>query len=349
LVAIKDVAKLAGVSKATVSRVLTGSAPVREGLRRRVLEAIQQLDFRPNINARGLASKRTFAIGIFLPFMVFHFFAEVVRAIDEAAKDTEYALILYVLERPKAGYDEEEEKRSYLKKMVSEGRVDGAIIVSLRMTDQDVEMLKSSDFPFVLLFTFNEMADYVVTDDALGAFLGVRHLAELGHKRIALINGPLRDFYDHSVVSERLAGYQRGVSELKLHQDEQLIQYADFSRQGGYEAMRGLLDLSRRPTAVFAASDIQALGAIKAIEEEGLKIPQDMAIVGYDDIELAEWAGLTTLRQPIAQMSALALERLSEILKKGQDEPQKTVVSPELIIRRTCGYTGYRDHQRDEE
>jgi len=220
------------------------------------------------------------------------------------------------------------------------GRVDGVLFFSMKFPEHYVPRFQQLNLPVVLVDTSRPEFDSITVENQRGAYLATSHLLELQHRRIGMI--------DASLTSEparvRLEGYRQALEEHELPFDENLVRFSrnmkldGFNREAGYEAMKELLSLgSNRPTAVFVASDVQAIGALQALREEGLRIPEDMALIGFDDIELAEHAGLSTMRQPMYEMGTLAVEILVERIKNPNAPPRHTSFTPEIVVRETCG------------
>lgn len=334
---IFDVARRAGVSKSSVSRVLNGG-PASPATRRAVLEAVESLGYRPNVAARGLVTKRSQTVGFVLTDAADPYYSQVIRGVDTALSEKGYSLILC-----STRWDNEREL-SYVR-LLSEHRVDGLIILSGQTTANDAALFalaKEAERPIVVLDRSLPDADFdtVGVDDFEAAAGVVRHLAKLGHTRIAHVTGPLNY---HSGV-RRLEGYKSAVAELGLDADERLIVPGNFTKRGGYEAAMRLFSLDPRPTAVFAANDISALGVWQAARDAGLSVPQDLALVGFDDIELLTVADipLTTVRQPRYDYGYLGTQMLLERIAEGRParERRHVILPTELVVRGSCGARG---------
>ena len=333
-VTIYDVARKAGVGIGTVSRAINDSGSIAEHTKERVLAVAGELGFRPQASARGLARKKTNTIGVIVPFFTGYFFMELLRGIQEEISKHQYDLILYSVDRIN-------KKEILLKKISQERKIDGLLFVSLEMTDGDADNFLVSHFPVVLIDNHHPGLDSITVENRDGAYIATQHLIRLGHTRIAMINGHLKS----SPARARLEGYKKALHDHDLDFRNEYMFISDFvhgedgfNQAAGYEAMKHLLNLNHhRPTAVFISSDIQAVGAMKAIRESGLDIPEDMAIVGFDDIEMAQHIGLTTMRQPMFQMGRLAVERLVERMSGEQSNGFHQTFHTELIIRESCG------------
>lgn len=336
---IRDVARLAGVSKSTVSRVLNDNPNVSDQARTRVADAMRELNYRPNALARGLCTSRTGTIGLIMSDITNPFHAEVTRGVEDLAADYESNVIL-------CNTDDRPKKEQAYIDLLLEKRVDGVIFLSsAKMGESDVSMLQARRVPFVFAGrTLPEVAaDSVVVDSVLGGFQATNHLVGLGHRRIAHISGPARV----SASADRYEGYCQALRRAGISIDSDLVADGDFRQDRGYRAMNQLLDRKTGMTAVFAGSDYMALGALEAIYERGLKAPDDIAVVGFDDISFARLhlVQLTTVAQPKYDIGAIAarmlLERIGDL--SADRPPQKVVLPPKLVIRRTCGdYLGPR-------
>ncbi|MFQ5641013.1 MAG: LacI family DNA-binding transcriptional regulator [bacterium] len=339
---IYDVAKEAGVGIGTVSRFLNNSSQISEKSKRKVLAAIKALNYQPHTAAQNLARRRTNTIGCIIPFFASYFFVELLRGVQKKIMGCKNDLILYSV-------DFDLKKEIFLKRVLKERRIDGLLLVSLEIPDEYVEKFVSQKFPIVLVDSFHPGLDFIKVDNVEGAHIATNHLIELGYKKIAMIDGQLK-----SVPARlRLDGFKKALKEHRCPFDNRYFVTCDFAdeadgfnKEAGYGAMQQLLDLGEdKPKAVLISSDIQAIGAMKAIKERGLKIPQDIAVVGFDDIELASHVGLTTMRQPIISMGELAVERLMKKIS-GEEDGTKFQLrfSPQLIVRESCGAKLVRSH-----
>lgn len=328
-ITIYDVARAAGVGVGTVSRVLNRSPSVTEQTRRRVLEAMEKLRFRPDHVARALSTGKTQAIGVLVPFFTRYFFVEVLRGIETATASHDYFLIIHNVEK-------KGEYISHLDALATTRRVDGLLVVSLNPRILRRVYLEQPPFPVVFVDTYARGFSCVEVDHRGGFHSATAHLLDLGHERIALLDRP-EDPPFRTPARERLAGYHQALREhgVTLHKEYAVM--AEYSREGGCHAMDALLSLSEPPTAVVAASDLQAIGAIDAAQERGLRVPEDFAVVGYHDIELAEYVGLTTVRLPILEMGRRAVDLLVEAIEGRDVQPMRLRMPTELVIRRTCG------------
>lgn len=330
---IYDIAKAANVGIGTVSRVLNNHPSVSHETRAGVLKVANRLNWHPHPYARGLAKQRTNSILVVVPFFSTYFFVEVLRGVQSKLREMDYDLILYGMNDPR--HVEELLKRNSLRV-----RVDGVLFLSMPLPAAFIDEYHRLKIPIVAVDTHRNNVDSLYAENVKGAHTATNHLLSLGHRRIGLLGASLRS----QPARERVDGYRRALEEQGVEIDPNLIKTGGaspvdgFSRECGYEVMKQFIDLgSRRPTAIVVTSDIQASGALLAMEEAGLRCPDDIALVGYDDIELASHLGLTTMRQPMFEMGALAVGMLAERLGGSSAPPIQMPFVPQLIVRETCG------------
>lgn len=337
-VTIKDVAREASVSVATVSRALNGHENVAEGVRKHVTEIANRLRYQPHAAARSLSSRRTQTIGVVLPDLYGEFFSELIRGIDAVARARRQHLLV------SSYHGHPEEQGEALRAM--RGRVDGLLVLS-PYADRPGFLTDNlpTALPAVLINTHLPDATYPVLsiDNFGGASAMVKHLAEAGHKRVAFICGP-EDNFD---ASERLRGYRTALAQ-HLPDAQPIELPGDFDESSGYEAGKRILASKQRPDAVFAANDMMALGCLYAFNEAGVKVPADIALAGFDDIPLARFVHptLTTMRVSIAELGGLALTRLLQSIESDESQPStlQTLV-PELIVRESSIHATRRTTQ----
>ncbi len=327
-VTIKDVAREAGFSVATVSRVLNNSGPIREETRRRVEEVADRLHYTPNVAARSLITRKTLTIGVLLPDLYGEFFSEVIRGIDRAARTGGYHLLV------SGSHNDREEIEAAVQAM--HGRVDGLIVMSPGLEPRAIVAGLPRRLPVVLLNCDVEETgfDAVNVDNYGGAREMVRHLLGLGHRRVAILGGAR----DNSDARERLRGYRDAIAEADADISVKLQIEGDFTESSGHRSARQLLGLDPRPTAVFAANDSMAIGALSAFREAGVEVPGEMAVAGFDDIPIARYVSppLSSVHVPIRGLGVRAVERLLESMADGEEKTVE-VLPTRLVVRESCG------------
>jgi LacI family transcriptional regulator len=337
-VTIYDIAREAEVGIGTVSRVFNNHPHVSEQTRKRVLAVSRRLKYRPHPVARALAGKNANSVLAFLPFFPTHFFSEVLQGVQSKLSELDWELIL-------CGVNHPEQLESLIQRHVMRSHINGILLFSIRMNDGFSKYRRTLKTPLVLVDSFHDSFDSITVDNVRGAYLATRHLIQLGHKRIGLLNASTQS----PPARERLKGYKEAMRDFSLPIQPEWMKESHskeldgFTRESGLGLMREFLAQGRRrPTAVFVASDIQLVGALQALEEAGLRCPDDVALVGYDDIELARLLGITTVRQPMFQMGALAVEIFQARLKDRESPPVHRRFLPELVVRNSSS------NRRDE-
>jgi len=326
---IKDVAKLAGVHSSTVSRVINDDPRISEKTKEKVILIINKLGYTPNAIARGLKTKRTHTLGILIPDITNPFFAEIARGVEDAANKNNFNVILCNTD------DKLEKERTYLQ-ILREKRVDGLILGTAHIKDKSILELERKKFPYILISRNIEglNKNCIIIDDVEGGMTATEYLIKLGHRRIAHITGPLKT---RSALN-RLKGYKLAFKKHEIEYRDELVGEGDFKIKGGYQVMKKFLKLAEPPTAVFAANDLLALGAMQAIQKKNFHIPEDFSVIGFNDIELASFVypALTTIRQPMLEMGILAVKTLLRIIEEGEFNQRKIVLKSKLIIRESC-------------
>jgi LacI family transcriptional regulator len=331
-VTIKDVARLAGVSVATVSRVLNASAPVREATRERVLEIARELRFSPNTAARTLSRQRAGALGVVLPDLYGEFFSELLRGIDQEAQRAGHSLLVSSTHHDSRGIG--------VAVRAMRGRVDGLLVMAPDVSGPLLADVLPSGVPTVLLNGPAVDADvYEITVDNFGGARAMtRHLISLGHDRIGFIAGAVLNHEAH----ERERGHQAALLEAGIAGDPALNVRGNFNEEGGWRGTQELLALASPPTVIFAANDAMAVGALSALREAGVSVPAEVAVVGFDDIPVARFLNppLTSVRVGIAALgeraTALLLAALAERSPPGSAS-RREILPAELVIRDSCG------------
>lgn len=330
-VTIRDVARKAGVGLGTVSRVINESPNVSEATRTRVLQVIRELNFVPNPTARRLSLGKTLTIAVIAPFFTRPAFIERLRGIEHSLMESEYDLILFNVETV--------ERRDECFRIVPRReRSDGVIILSLSPRDPDIPILASAEVPLVLVDANHPQLstlDRVIVNDVEGGYKAVRHLIELGHRRIGYISDWLDNPFNFTSSRDRFLGYRQALEEAGLAFRPEYHGQGDHGRAEAYALAKRMLALAERPSAIFAASDTQAMGVLAAARDCGLRIPEDLSVIGYDDIEIAEYLGLTTIRQRLYESGQRGVEVLLDLLTRPRREPVCEVLPTELVIRRT--------------
>jgi len=329
LATISEVARHAGVGVATVSRVLNGSPAVREETRRRVLDAIAALGYAPNPAARALSTGRTLSIGIVAPFFTQPSVIERLRGVSHVLSGAGYRLVLFDVERP--GQDSESFR-------TLPGGLDGLLSISLCPPEAELARFTAGGIPVVLVDHADRRLPCVYTDDVEGGRLATEHLLSLGHRRIAFVGDFEHNYHGFTSSAMRRSGYERALAASGHGVDPGLVRRASHGREPAAALARELLLSEQPPTAIFAASDTQALGVLEAAEAFGLDVPGDVSVVGYDDIELARYAGLTTVAQPLVESGECGAELLLAALDGTATGGKQLPV--ELVVRSTTAPSG---------
>jgi LacI family transcriptional regulator len=330
---LEDVAKLAGVHRSTVSRVINDSPNVSPEVRKRIMKLIQSTGYQPNAAARSLASQRSSMIGLVLPrsvssFFTDPFFPHLTQGIAFGCNNSNLTLSLFL-----AGNHEDEEK--ILPRISRRGFLDGILIQAGRPDELLIDHLTKSNIPVVIIGRpFNaDGLSFIDIDNVNAGMKATQHLLGLGYQKIATITGNP----ESTVTVDRLAGYKKVLETANKEINPNLIAEGDFSEISGYLAMKHLLDY--KPDAVFCQSDIMAAGAMRAIQEAGKSVPEDIAIVGFDDIPVARQlkVQLTTIKQPINRFGMKAVELLMDLIENGNKPARRIILDTELIVRDSCG------------
>lgn len=326
-----DVAKRAGTSPAVVSYVLNdGPRPVSAATRARVLAAIEELDYRPNRLARSLRAKQSMALGMIVPDASNPFFAGLARAIEDVAHDLGYAVFVG------NATDNDERELRYVRSFVDR-QVDGLLLISSGDSRGSVRELNRARVPLVAVdrLLHNVQASTIVVDNEAGGYLATGHLLHHGHTQIACLAGP----NDLTPSSDRHRGWARALREAGLSPDQRLFVRSQFDRAAGYEAALRLFAHAEPPTALFTASDTQAIGALRAASDAGLRVPDDLAVVSFDGIPESAFTtpGLTTVVQPVELIARRTMELILERIGHPEMETTAEVLPVELTRRGSCG------------
>ncbi|HJR64934.1 MAG TPA: LacI family DNA-binding transcriptional regulator [Gemmatimonadaceae bacterium] len=325
---IRDVAHAARVSVATVSRALNDSGPVRDDTRRRVRDAAENLRFTPHGGARSLITSRTNTLGVLLPDLYGEFFSEIIRGIDRGAQRAGYQLLL------SSARNAHDEVHGAFRAMY--GRVDGLVLMApdVELAELFAQHRDGTPIVFINSPVASEDARLITIDNHGGAYRMVKHLVRKGHQRIAIIRGA----ESNHDAAERLRGYRDALDDGGLPRDPRLEFHGDFTETAGYRAGRAALRLRPRPTAIFAANDAMAIGALSALREEGVAVPGEIAVAGFDDIPIARYVSppLSSVHVPIAQLGERAMELLLGAIAGRENGAARRVVLPTtLVIRKS--------------
>jgi len=328
---IKDVARMAGVSVATVSRALNGHVNVTAQTREHVMGVVAQLRFVPSSTARSMITRRTHTVGALLPDLHGEYFSELIRGIDLAARARGLHLLV------SSSHGDAAEAAAALRAM--NGRVDGLLVMSPHVSADFLWGNVADDLPAVLMNTHAAGCQHssFAVDNHGGAYAMVRHLVERGHRDIAFGAGPESNFE----AQERLRGYRAAIAALLPGVPEQVLQ-GDFTQDSGFRAGSQIVALTRRPSALFASNDMMAIGCLAALNEAGLQVPNDIALAGFDDVPVSRYVNppLTTVRARITELGGLALERLaSEIEEPVRGAPLHQTLRADLVVRQSTALT----------
>lgn len=330
-VTIYDVAREAGVSMATVSRVVNNNPNVKPQTRKKVLETIERLGYRPNAVARGLASKKTTTVGVVIPDISNSNFAEVARGIEDIANMYHYNIIL-------CNADKKKDKEIRVINTLLEKQVDGLLFMGGVVTEEHLQAFRSSFVPIVLCATTDELASIpaVDIDHEQAAYDATHHLLHQGHKRIAMISGTLSD---PAIGFSRFQGYKRALENAGLEVINDNVRIGNYRYESGMEAAKYFLRLHDRPTAIFAATDEMAIGAIHVIQDQGLRVPEDISVISVDNGRIASMVRpqLTAVAQPMYDIGAVSMRLLTKLMNKEKIDQMKFVLPHELVQRQSVG------------
>lgn len=335
---VKDIARAAGVSVTTVSLALRDQHTNRisTATREKVLSIANTLNYHPNLAARALVNKQSNIIGLLIKTLLNPFYSEMAQDIIDRAQERGYRVITCSVE------DGVDNHKADVRELVSHG-VDGLIICAALLDDKFIFELIEGGLPVALALRYvndelgSPAADFVGIDNPRGAYLAVEHLVKMGHRKIVLLVGPKNTSTGH----DRLQGFQVCLDHYGLKPEPALVVEGDFTRRSGYEVTRDLISKDTEFTAVFATNDHMALGVLDALQEAGLRVPQDVAVVGFDDIEMAglPGVGLTTVSQKKTVMGRVVVDILvSKIKMETVETVRRVVLEPKLIVRDTCGF-----------
>ncbi len=331
---IKSVAKKAGVSVATISRVLNHPDAVAPDTKEHILSVMESLDYKPNWMARGLKLNRTGAIALLIPEITDMGYMEIAKGVEDVAHQKNYNIMLCATE------DDRSKEKEYIENFIAR-KIDGIILVSTYLKKRDLQQLRKQDIPVVLIGKNDELAgeNLVYTDYKAAAAEATRHLIEIGYRKIGIIYGSRPKIEN----TDKLDGFRKTMEEEGLSYQAEHFFEEENSIEGGYLAASKLLNLTDRPEAIFVTSDIMAVGAMEKIKQSGLRIPQDIAVVGFDNLKISGYLEpkLTTVTKPMYRMGLIAARLLFDVMEdenQEDDEPQEILIQSKLKVRKSCGH-----------
>lgn len=330
---IYDIARLAGVSIATVSKVFNGKGRISERTRKRILQISEEMNYQPNMLASALTGKKTYTIGLLIPDLVNPFFAELARHVEDRSHELGFNLVI-------CNTDNDAEKENKYIQLLRQKSVDGIIVATGVRNEALLKELIEQHIPIALIAREQSAlaASSVVVDDYTGGYSAASYLLEGGHKRIAV----LAESLTVSSSKERVRGYRQALLEAGVRYESSLVYVSDFSVQGGKQTALQVLASRPRPSAIFACNDILAIGAMQAARELGIRMPQELSVVGFDNTILAAMTDppMTTVAQPIQQMGHQVVDLITQEINQEKKAKQRVVLLPELIVRGSSGPVG---------
>lgn len=330
-VTIRDVAKKAGVGVGTVSRVLNESTAVSAATRQKVLAVIDELEYSPSPIARRLSLGRTMTIGVIAPFFIRPSYIERLRGVEAVLADTEYDYIIYNVETV-------ERRDACFRNLSSEERVDGLLLMTLPPTDEEVDRFQKADLPVVLVDGPHARVSHVMVDNIAGGHLATKHLIERGHCKIGYISDLLQDSpFGFLPVANRYQGYRNALAEAGIEFRPEYHRQGELSRREARRLALELLTLPDPPTAIFAYSDTQAFGVLRAAQDLKLEVPGQLSVIGYDDIEISEFLHLTTIRQHLYDSGVKGAELLLNEISQAPAQPEEVLLPTTLVERDSTG------------
>lgn len=342
-ITINEIAKRSGVSKATVSRVINNSKPVSDEVRQKVMAVIESTKFVPNALGRSLSLKKSHLIGVIIPDLANPVFSRIIAGMESYIRSKNYSLLITATD-----FNIDTGIRHI--QILNEKAIDGLIFLAGAMNEELIQALNSFHKPVVMIGSdiASNTIPVIEIDNKKAAYEATTYLVSLGHKSIAMIRGPLSDRY---AGRERFMGYQEALKEKGLYQAGLVVE-GKYSFDHGYQAMKKLLSSKPWPTAVFCANDLMAIGAMKCVFDEGMKVPEDISFVGFDDVEVAKMYNptLTTIHQPFEEKGLQAIERLIDMIKLQNDKQKPSssdliVLPHELIVRQSTSKASKRSKE----
>jgi DNA-binding LacI/PurR family transcriptional regulator len=333
-VTIRDVAKQAGVGVGTVSRVLNGNHAVSTTTKQKVLDAIEALNYTPNLIARRLSLGKTMTIAVIAPFFIRSSYVERLRGVDSVLANSEYDFIIYNVETVTR-------RNTYFRTIVNSERMDGLLIMSLTPKDDEMVRFKRSGVPTVLIDSTHSAISRVVIDDVAGGYRATQHLIDLGHRKIAYLSDVMHENpFNFRPVEARYQGYKKALADAGIPLRSDYVCEGELNRREARRITHQLMSLADPPTAIFAYSDTQAYGVLQAAQEMELNVPHQLSVIGYDDIEMSEYVHLTTIRQQLYESGVRGAELLLSEIAQASPEPNEIVLPTELVVRRTTAPLG---------
>ena len=334
---IHDVARAAEVGIGTVSRVINNYPGVKPATREKVLATIAQLNYKPNALARSMISKRTNSIGVVVPFFTRPFNIEMLRGVEAELARVNKDLVIY-------NVDNDNKRDHYFSELPMRDRVDGLLILSLPISDTYAQNFKQAGMQVVLVDSYSPYLTSLVVDNVTGSYHAVKFLLEQGHRSIGFVNGITEGSFKFNQANDRLIGLHRAFGDFGLPFEPEMVVTNEWNRQGGREAALKLLKRSYRPTAIFAASDMQAVGVLEAARALDIQVPEELSVMGYDGIEVSELLGISTIQQPMRQMGSSGISKLIEHSENPSKLPELIRLDTTLITRRTTAKPCAKDH-----
>lgn len=328
---IWDVARRARVSPGTVSRALAGNPRVTPATRARVVEAAEGLQYRPNLAARRLSTGRTLSISVLVPFFTRPSVSERLNGAVGVLAETPFDLVIHNVASPR-------QRAAVFERFPNRHQADGVLIISLTPNDDDVARIRRADVPVVLIDADNAaLADLhrIIVDDVAGGRAVTEHLIRLGHTGIGFVGDIEENPFHFTSSRDRHLGYRQAIEAKGLPPRPELFAEGEHGRDVARHLAARMLGLPEPPTAIVAASDTQAFGVLEAARERGLRVPEDLSVVGYDDIEMAAVAGLTTMRQPLYESGRLGMGLLLHLVRDPEARQMRHLLASELVVRRS--------------
>jgi LacI family transcriptional regulator len=333
---IKDIALKAKVSKMTVSRVFSNPNNVAKKTREKIEKIAEKMSYHPNLIARSLSSARSMTIGVVMPKVkdVFLdvYITQILSGISDVTQDLDFRIMFFP-------FDYDQHQPGLYVSIARSNLVDGIILLKTRKNDKGIERLSQTDFPFILVNhkKYSQKVNFVDSCNIKGAKLAVEHLYKLGHRKIAFVTG---EMYETNAI-DRLNGYKKTLEDFGLPFRKEWVINGKFSKDTAYESSKGLLNSKKIPTAIFCSDDYMAIGVIDRIKEAGLSVPEDISVIGFDDIELSSYIkpSLTTIRQPIHEIGKKSAELLLDLIECRKKTPIREILDVELIIRESTSRT----------